>query len=227
MNAELGVGTRVERTEEALLKLEELVKQHVPEATTIITNGGGGGNNQGGGGGGGGQTNRGQIRIQLVPRDQRDAHQRGNLAGPAAPARRPARRHRPGQPGRRQLPAAAAARRRRQQPGRPPGARNPRPRPRRRAPRGGGRAAADGSDTRAWPTCASAARKAGRKSRSASIGPRPPRSASRCRASPPRFRPTSPAPRRRSSASAATSTRSSCSCGRPTAKRSPTSATCC
>jgi hydrophobic/amphiphilic exporter-1 (mainly G- bacteria), HAE1 family len=70
VNAELGVGTRVERTEEALLKLEELVKLHVPEATTIITNGGGGGNNFGGGGGGG-QTNRGQIRIQLVPRDER------------------------------------------------------------------------------------------------------------------------------------------------------------
>jgi hydrophobic/amphiphilic exporter-1 (mainly G- bacteria), HAE1 family len=71
VNAELGVGTRVERTEEALLKLEELVKAEVPEATTIITNGGGGGNNNFGGGGGGGQTNRGQIRIQLVPREQR------------------------------------------------------------------------------------------------------------------------------------------------------------
>jgi len=71
VNAELGVGTRVERTEEALLKLEEMVKAAVPEATTIITNGGGGGNNNFGGGGGGGQTNRGQIRIQLVPRDQR------------------------------------------------------------------------------------------------------------------------------------------------------------
>jgi HAE1 family hydrophobic/amphiphilic exporter-1 len=72
VNAELGVGTRVERTEEALLKLEELVKANVPEATTIITNGGGGGNNFGGGGGGGGGTqNRGQIRIQLVPREQR------------------------------------------------------------------------------------------------------------------------------------------------------------
>ena len=70
VNAELGVGTRVERTEEALLRLEEMVKANVPEATTIITNGGGGGNNFGGGGGGG-QTNRGQIRIQLVPRDQR------------------------------------------------------------------------------------------------------------------------------------------------------------
>jgi HAE1 family hydrophobic/amphiphilic exporter-1 len=73
VNAELGVGTRVERTEEALLKLEEMVKANVPEAVTIITNGGGGGNNfGGGGGGGGGQTNRGQIRIQLVPRDQRN-----------------------------------------------------------------------------------------------------------------------------------------------------------
>jgi HAE1 family hydrophobic/amphiphilic exporter-1 len=71
VNAELGVGTRVERTEEALLKLEELVKANVPEAVTIITNGGGGGNNGGGGGGGGGQTNRGQIRIQLVPREER------------------------------------------------------------------------------------------------------------------------------------------------------------
>jgi len=72
VNAELGVGTRVERTEEALLKLEEMVKANVPEAVTIITNGGGGGgNNFNGGGGGGGQTNRGQIRIQLKPRDQR------------------------------------------------------------------------------------------------------------------------------------------------------------
>jgi len=48
-----------------------MVKANVPEAVTIITNGGGGGNNNNGGGGG--QTNRGQIRIQLKPRDQRDA----------------------------------------------------------------------------------------------------------------------------------------------------------
>ncbi len=73
VNAELAVGTRVERTEEALLRLEELVKEHVPEAVTIITNGGGGGgnNNNGGNFQGGGQTHRGQIRIMLVPRDQR------------------------------------------------------------------------------------------------------------------------------------------------------------
>ena len=67
MNAELGVGTRVERTEEALLRLEEMVKANVPEAVTLITSGGGGGNNNGNAG----QSNRGQIRIILVPRDQR------------------------------------------------------------------------------------------------------------------------------------------------------------
>jgi HAE1 family hydrophobic/amphiphilic exporter-1 len=72
INAELAVGTRVERTEEALLRLEDMVRERVPEAVTIITNGGGGGNNwNGGGGGGGGTTHRGQIRLMLVPRDQR------------------------------------------------------------------------------------------------------------------------------------------------------------
>jgi HAE1 family hydrophobic/amphiphilic exporter-1 len=72
VNAELAVGTRFERTEEALLKVEELIKQNVPEAVTLITSGGGGNNFQGGGGGGGGGTHRGQIRIMLVPRDQRE-----------------------------------------------------------------------------------------------------------------------------------------------------------
>jgi HAE1 family hydrophobic/amphiphilic exporter-1 len=73
VNAELAVGTRIERTEEALLQLEEMVKQFVPEARTIMTNGGGGGGNNtgGGGGGGGGQTHRGQIRLILAPRDER------------------------------------------------------------------------------------------------------------------------------------------------------------
>ena len=70
VNAELAVGTRFERTEEALLKIEEMVRQSVPEAVTLITSGGGGGNNWQGGGGG--QTHRGQIRIMLVPRDQRE-----------------------------------------------------------------------------------------------------------------------------------------------------------
>ena len=67
VNAELGVGTRVERTEEALLRLEQMVKANVPEAVTLITSGGGGGNNNGNQT----QSNRGQIRIILVPRDQR------------------------------------------------------------------------------------------------------------------------------------------------------------
>jgi HAE1 family hydrophobic/amphiphilic exporter-1 len=70
INAELAVGTRVERTEEALLRLEDMVRERVPEAVTILTNGGGGGNNFGGGGGGG-STHRGQIRVMLVPRDER------------------------------------------------------------------------------------------------------------------------------------------------------------
>ena len=67
VNAELPIGTRVERTEAVMLRLEEMVKQNVPEATTIMTNGGGGG----GGFGGGGNTNRGQINIRLVGRDKR------------------------------------------------------------------------------------------------------------------------------------------------------------
>jgi HAE1 family hydrophobic/amphiphilic exporter-1 len=75
INAELAVGTRVERTEEALLRLEDMVRERVPEAVTIITNGGGGGNNWngggGGGGGGGGSTHRGQVRVMLVPRGER------------------------------------------------------------------------------------------------------------------------------------------------------------
>jgi len=69
VNAELPVGTRVERTEEAMLRLEEMVRQYVPEATTVITSGGGGG---GGGFGGGGNSSRGQINIRLVPRDERE-----------------------------------------------------------------------------------------------------------------------------------------------------------
>jgi hydrophobic/amphiphilic exporter-1 (mainly G- bacteria), HAE1 family len=69
VNVQMGVGTRVERTEEALLRVESMVKANVPEAVTLITSGGGGGGNQGGGNNNG--SNRGQVRIMLVPRDQR------------------------------------------------------------------------------------------------------------------------------------------------------------
>jgi len=69
INAELAVGTRIERTEEAILRLEEIVRERVPEAVTIITNGGGGGNNWQQGGGG--NTHRGQIGVMLSPRAER------------------------------------------------------------------------------------------------------------------------------------------------------------
>ena len=68
INVELALGTRIEPTEQALLTVENRVKELVPEATTIITQGGGGGNNWQGGGG---NTSRGQIRVILKPRDER------------------------------------------------------------------------------------------------------------------------------------------------------------
>jgi HAE1 family hydrophobic/amphiphilic exporter-1 len=67
INAELALGTRIERTEEVMLILEERVRQYVPEATTIITQGGSGNSWQGGG-----NTSRGQIRLILLPRDERE-----------------------------------------------------------------------------------------------------------------------------------------------------------
>jgi HAE1 family hydrophobic/amphiphilic exporter-1 len=67
VNAELPTGTRVERTEAVMLRLEEMVKQAVPEATSVMTAGGGGG----GGFGGFGNTNRGQMNLKLVPRAER------------------------------------------------------------------------------------------------------------------------------------------------------------
>ena len=66
INVELAPGTRIEPTEQALLTIEERVKELVPEATTIITQGGSGGGWQGGG-----NTARGQIRLILKPRDER------------------------------------------------------------------------------------------------------------------------------------------------------------
>ena len=68
VNAELAVGTRVERTEAVMLQLEEMVREAVPEATNIITGGGGG---AGGGFGGGGNSHRGRLDIRLVSRDER------------------------------------------------------------------------------------------------------------------------------------------------------------
>jgi HAE1 family hydrophobic/amphiphilic exporter-1 len=68
VDVELPVGTRIERTEAVVLRLEEEVRRAVPEAMILITNAGGGGM---GGFGGGGGSHRGDFQIQLVPRDQR------------------------------------------------------------------------------------------------------------------------------------------------------------
>ncbi len=68
VTAELPVGTRIERTEAVVLRLEEMVKQILGnQATSIITSAGGGG----GGFGGGGGYHRGTLQIRLVPKDQR------------------------------------------------------------------------------------------------------------------------------------------------------------
>jgi HAE1 family hydrophobic/amphiphilic exporter-1 len=66
VNAELPVGTRIERTEAAIVKLEEMVKQNVPESVAIISSAGGGGGFMGASG-----THRGNLTVRLVPRDQR------------------------------------------------------------------------------------------------------------------------------------------------------------
>ena len=67
VNAELPVGTRIERTEAVMIELEGMVRQFVPEAVTVISNGGGGGF-----GGFGNGTHRGGINIRLTPRDERE-----------------------------------------------------------------------------------------------------------------------------------------------------------
>ncbi len=67
VDAELAVGSRIERTEAVLLSLENAIRSSVPEATMLITQAGGGG----GGGFGGGSTHRGNVNVRLVPRDER------------------------------------------------------------------------------------------------------------------------------------------------------------
>ncbi|MCC6992678.1 MAG: efflux RND transporter permease subunit, partial [Acidobacteria bacterium] len=68
VDAELAVGTRIETTEEVLIRLEETIRQGTPEAGMLITQAGGGG---GMGGFGGSSTNRGNITVRLTPKDQR------------------------------------------------------------------------------------------------------------------------------------------------------------
>jgi HAE1 family hydrophobic/amphiphilic exporter-1 len=67
VDVEMPVGTRIERTEAMVLRLEQDIRRHVPEAVMIITNAGGGGM----GGFGGGGSHRGDFQIRLKPRDER------------------------------------------------------------------------------------------------------------------------------------------------------------
>ena len=96
----------------------------------LITQANGGG---GGGGFGGGSTHRGNVNVRLVPRDERDAHQRTDRHAAAPRAVGHPRRDRPRPPVRR--PAEHDARHGRRRRRRPPVDRDPRPRPRRRRSR--------------------------------------------------------------------------------------------
>ena len=70
VNVELAIGTRVERTDAILARLEEMIPQLVPELESMIVNGGGG---QGPGfGPGGGSGHRGNINLMLRPKDDRE-----------------------------------------------------------------------------------------------------------------------------------------------------------
>src|SRR5262249_39204336 len=65
VNARLPAGSRVERAQDVVLKLEEMVKSFVPETerTTIVSSGGAGGMGPGGG--------SASLQVKLVPREQR------------------------------------------------------------------------------------------------------------------------------------------------------------
>jgi HAE1 family hydrophobic/amphiphilic exporter-1 len=67
--AELAAGTRIERTDAIMNRLEQMTRQLVPEAQTMIASAGTGG---GGGMGPGGGTSRGYIQLFLAPKDERE-----------------------------------------------------------------------------------------------------------------------------------------------------------
>lgn len=64
VDAELAVGSRIERTEAVLIGLEERIREVVPETVMLITQAGGGGF-------GNSSSHRGNIDIRLVPSDER------------------------------------------------------------------------------------------------------------------------------------------------------------
>ena len=66
VDIEMAVGTRIERTRDVLIRMEDMVKQAVPEMETLVSSAGGGGF-----GPGGGSTHRGTLTVRLVPKSKR------------------------------------------------------------------------------------------------------------------------------------------------------------
>src|SRR5215203_843276 len=66
VTAELPVGSRIERAEDVALRLESFAKEYVPELIDISTQAGGGG-----GFGPGGGSNRTNMTVRLIPKDER------------------------------------------------------------------------------------------------------------------------------------------------------------
>jgi HAE1 family hydrophobic/amphiphilic exporter-1 len=64
VDVEMPVGTRIERTEATILRLEQMVREVVPELDILISNGGGGGFM-------GGSGHRGSLTLRLKPRAER------------------------------------------------------------------------------------------------------------------------------------------------------------
>ncbi|MGH9315052.1 MAG: efflux RND transporter permease subunit [Vicinamibacterales bacterium] len=65
VDAELPVGTRIERMHGVLERLEGMIRQEVPEAVALISNAGGGGFM-------GGSAHRGNVTVRLAPRTERE-----------------------------------------------------------------------------------------------------------------------------------------------------------
>jgi hydrophobic/amphiphilic exporter-1 (mainly G- bacteria), HAE1 family len=65
VDVEMPVGSRIERTEAVIIRVEDMVRAAVPEATMIISSAGGGGFMGGG-------SNRGNVTVRMVPKTERD-----------------------------------------------------------------------------------------------------------------------------------------------------------
>ena len=128
VDVELAVGTRIERTAAVLIRLEDMIRQAVPEATTLITTGGGGG--MGGGPAAAARRTAATSTSGSKPKSERTRSNDEIAQALRRQLSRPARRHHPRAPVGRQLGAQPRARRRQRL---APVAGDPRRRPRRLA----------------------------------------------------------------------------------------------